>query len=617
MFLRDNARLGAAQGLPLVASFGGNVTVDVGASITAFARGYAGDEGPGTGLAGSNYGGGGGHGGEGGRAGNGELSDGGVSYGSITEPEDFGSGGGQDVDNLYPGRRGGGAIRLDVGGTLTVNGFIEANGEGWQSNAASPGAGAGGSIWITAGSVAGTTGKIQAVGGHSLWSDGNDGYGGAGAGGRIAVYANSIALPEDNFDVWGGAGYSSGESGGDGAAGTVYLDVNGQRPKLVIDNDSVRSDVRVTMLPDGVAIPGDIFVRDRARLGVERGGQYVYWSIAGDLAIEAGCDIWAAGRGHGVDEGPGAGQWGFNWGGGGGHGGKGGDGRSDDPYALGGLPYGSELMPTTRGSGGATDPNTGAGSGSGGGALWIRVEGDLSLRGNIEAGGYNGGANEAGGGAGGSILIEAGSITGIATVRANGGAGNSVGGGGGGGRIAVYSCDVDPRIAFQVAGGSSGGGSAGEAGTLVQQGVAIGSQPQDVEADIGSDATFYAEALGVGLAMRWQKDGQPLSDGTTPHGSVISGSGTRQLSISNVQAQDFGAYRLEASNDCGQALSEAGMLSGDCKADFNNDGVVDSRDFVAFLNAWVAGDARADIDENGVVDSRDMIIYLNLWRAGC
>ncbi|HZW08568.1 MAG TPA: hypothetical protein VFF69_01575, partial [Phycisphaerales bacterium] len=138
-----------------------SVTVDLGSRIDAGGRGYPGDEGPGKGLAGSNYGGGGGYGGEGGRAANGELSDGGGSYGSITEPIDFGSGGGQDVDNLQAGRRGGGAIRLDVGGTLTVNGYIAASGETWQSNAASPGAGAGGSIWITAASVAGTTGKIQ------------------------------------------------------------------------------------------------------------------------------------------------------------------------------------------------------------------------------------------------------------------------------------------------------------------------------------------------------------------------------------------------------------------------------------------------------------------------
>ena len=54
-----------------------------------------------------------------------------------------------------------------------------------------------------------------------------------------------------------------------------------------------------------------------------------------------------------------------------------------------------------------------------------------------------------------------------------------------------------------------------------------------------------------------------------------------------------------------------------CPADFNGDGVVDTRDFVTYLNAWAAGEAGADIDGNGVVDTRDFIMYLNLWATGC
>lgn len=54
-----------------------------------------------------------------------------------------------------------------------------------------------------------------------------------------------------------------------------------------------------------------------------------------------------------------------------------------------------------------------------------------------------------------------------------------------------------------------------------------------------------------------------------------------------------------------------------CAADFNGDAEVDTRDFVAFLNAWTAGDAAADIDGHGLVDTRDVIAYLGLWTAGC
>jgi hypothetical protein len=54
-----------------------------------------------------------------------------------------------------------------------------------------------------------------------------------------------------------------------------------------------------------------------------------------------------------------------------------------------------------------------------------------------------------------------------------------------------------------------------------------------------------------------------------------------------------------------------------CVADFNGDGEVDTRDVIAFLNAWTADDAAADCDGNGVIDTRDVTCYLNEWNAGC
>lgn len=54
-----------------------------------------------------------------------------------------------------------------------------------------------------------------------------------------------------------------------------------------------------------------------------------------------------------------------------------------------------------------------------------------------------------------------------------------------------------------------------------------------------------------------------------------------------------------------------------CQADFNGDGVVDTRDVLAFLNAWSAQHAAADCDGNGLIDTRDVLCFLNLWTAGC
>lgn len=60
-----------------------------------------------------------------------------------------------------------------------------------------------------------------------------------------------------------------------------------------------------------------------------------------------------------------------------------------------------------------------------------------------------------------------------------------------------------------------------------------------------------------------------------------------------------------------------GELGGDeCDfADFDNNGVVDTRDFTAFFNQWVPKNAAADCDENGVVDTRDVTCFLNKWNA--
>jgi hypothetical protein len=54
-----------------------------------------------------------------------------------------------------------------------------------------------------------------------------------------------------------------------------------------------------------------------------------------------------------------------------------------------------------------------------------------------------------------------------------------------------------------------------------------------------------------------------------------------------------------------------------CYADFNGDGLVDTRDVLAFLNAWNANDPRSDCNGDGLIDTRDVLCFLNLWNAGC
>ncbi|MFG0259606.1 MAG: GC-type dockerin domain-anchored protein [Phycisphaerales bacterium JB041] len=54
-----------------------------------------------------------------------------------------------------------------------------------------------------------------------------------------------------------------------------------------------------------------------------------------------------------------------------------------------------------------------------------------------------------------------------------------------------------------------------------------------------------------------------------------------------------------------------------CRVDINNDGRVNTQDFIDFLNLWSARNAQADWDGNGTVNTQDFILFLNEWVAGC
>ncbi|MFG0259868.1 MAG: GC-type dockerin domain-anchored protein, partial [Phycisphaerales bacterium JB041] len=50
--------------------------------------------------------------------------------------------------------------------------------------------------------------------------------------------------------------------------------------------------------------------------------------------------------------------------------------------------------------------------------------------------------------------------------------------------------------------------------------------------------------------------------------------------------------------------------------DFDFNGTVNTQDFIAFLNAWVARQPTADFDLNQVVNTQDFIAFLNAWVGG-
>ncbi|HKJ88960.1 MAG TPA: Ig-like domain-containing protein, partial [Gammaproteobacteria bacterium] len=201
----------------------GNARIDGPIDVTE--KGYPGGE---TGQPGSGPGGGagnssdsaqgGGYGGAGGEGWNSGTS-GGASYGDRQGPSDYGSGGGGGGNSW--GGDGGGAVRLIVGGTLTIDSAIDASG-GWggRSYSASAGGGAGGSIWLDAQQLEGS-GKIRANGGDGGDFESPNG-GGGGAGGRIAIFFQTENSSWSVLEAMGGRGY---ETGGDGTIEKEKSDV--------------------------------------------------------------------------------------------------------------------------------------------------------------------------------------------------------------------------------------------------------------------------------------------------------------------------------------------------------------------------------------------------------
>ena len=184
---------------------GGDMTVASGAKVTAKAKGYP--QGVGLGSGGGNYKGSS-HGGWAwdslsGKAGNQ------VSYGSLTQPMEVGSG-----NAAYNGP-GGGIVRLNIAGALVNDGRIDADGADgstWFNSS-------GGSVWITAATISGS-GKIESNAyGYNGTTSASHGLSG---GGRVAVWLTQAGA---DFADYTGAFTAFGARNGSraGGAGTVYL----------------------------------------------------------------------------------------------------------------------------------------------------------------------------------------------------------------------------------------------------------------------------------------------------------------------------------------------------------------------------------------------------------
>ena len=188
--------------------------------------------------------------------------------------------------------------------------------------------------------------------------------------------------------------------------------------------------------------------------------------------------------GHPAEVGPGSGNTKNMIGSGAGHGGEGGVYQAGQ---LGGEPYGSIYRALYFGSGGGNGQGKG---GSGGGMLHWRIGQEIELDGLVTLRGGDGSGTSAGGGSGGSILIETTNFTGYGEVNVMGGSGSGPSGSGGsGGRISAHVRFRHKYAgAFKAYGG--GGKTYAAAGTVYVEETARGPQYADLKYDKSTNKTY-------------------------------------------------------------------------------------------------------------------------------
>ena len=204
----------SAETYRLRVDVGGNMTIGQNAVINLTKKGYDTAKGPGYpgGTAGAAHGG---------QADNSSSR----CYGSIASPIHLGSGG-----KSYESK-GGGALQLTVAGSLSHAGTIEADGRTYRSDGslATYYGAAGGSVWITAGSLTGA-GSISASSGRQ-----NNNY--HGGGGRVSLVLTDAGADFSAFtgEVKATSTYNGGYKA---ASGTIYYEtaVDGAgHGKVVVD----------------------------------------------------------------------------------------------------------------------------------------------------------------------------------------------------------------------------------------------------------------------------------------------------------------------------------------------------------------------------------------------
>ena len=130
----------------------------------------------------------------------------------------------------------------------------------------------------------------------------------------------------------------------------------------------------------------------------------------------------------------------------------------------------------------------------------------------------------------------------------------------------------------------------------------------------GSTFGMGVEFLGtLPMSFHWTKDGTEILDDDAGR---ITGLGTNQLRVNDIQLPDAGHYVLIARNSCGEASSfDLGLRV--CNANINCDALVDFFDYLDFVDAFSSMDPLADFNNDQSIDFFDYLDFVDAFSSGC
>jgi hypothetical protein len=159
----------------------------------------------------------------------------------------------------------------------------------------------------------------------------------------------------------------------------------------------------------------------------------------------------------------------------------------------------------------------------------------------------------------------------------------------------------------------------------ISPGNSVGSLAFGADVTFGPTASLTTEIAGTGSYDQMTVAGQLTLDGTleivavggyTPalgHSFTIASAATLTGEFDAINGPGLPGQQVWAV----QYRPTQAILRVTCRADTNVDGVLNTQDVLAFLNAWTAGEPEGDFNRDGNVNTLDVLAFLNSWTSGC